>query len=794
MRDWSLSPGSPLFLNLAADYRLCKPDYVNDHIWEAELGSSGAERSMVGIATTYGLRARSMRIFPRFSENNAAVSDPQEFSAKPILRRYYPNFLILEFIPLENLHVTAEFWIPESHAAAGRLVLTNKSNAVRKIQLEVCAALSPLDGQPVVATQQQSVNILAGQTGGIAPVLFLTGGPKHGSGIPLSLAVEMELGPGGSRQFTFATAALDTVEAAFELARRTAARPWEAERARIELLDASQVLDIRTGDPDWDAALMFSQKAAHGLFFSGSEKLPKPSFVNARNPDNGYSPKGDGADYSPAWSGQSPLDAYYMAGILHGAPGATKDLVLNFLSTQNEDGEADNKPGLGGQRGKLLAAPLLATLAWKYYLAARDDAFLAEVYPKLAKFFWAWFSPAHDRNRDGVPEWDHVLQTGFEDNPLFDVWHEWSQGLSVSLVHHPALEAMLYREAKSIGRIAKRLGKPDEETALIQAQAEKLRASITAAWNPNKNFYAYRDYETGLVSTGMVIARKKGAGNMRPKFEAEQPARLLIEIETKNPAAKHPEAEVGEYFSKKKGEIEKLEGHQFQWRAGGLVATTQRTYKRVGRVATLGVDDKDEVVVKTVDTTGEDLTLALPLWAGIPEAQQADELIEHNLTATGRFDHAYGLPLLAETPDAAADLVSNSVHLPWNQLIGEGLLRYGFRAEAAFLTARLMDGVIQSLKQRRSFYQRHHADKGSGLGERNSLQGLAPVGLFMQCLGVQILSATKVKLEGRNFFPWTVTVKYRGLTVVRGAEQTTILFPNGESVIVKDELPCVVEM
>ena len=31
---------------------------------------------------------------------------------------------------------------------------------------------------------------------------------------------------------------------------------------------------------------MFSQKAAHGLFFSGSEKLPKPSFVGARNVDN----------------------------------------------------------------------------------------------------------------------------------------------------------------------------------------------------------------------------------------------------------------------------------------------------------------------------------------------------------------------------------------------------------------------------------------------------------------------------------------------------------------------------
>jgi hypothetical protein len=64
----------------------------------------------------------------------------------------------------------------------------------------------------------------------------------------------------------------------------------------------------------------------------------------------------------------------------------------------------------------------------------------------------------------------------------------------------------------------------------------------------------------------------------------------------------------------------------------------------------------------------------------------------------------------------------------------------------------------------------------------------------MQTLGVAILSPTKVKLEGRNLFPWAVTIKYKGLTVVRGLEQTVVTFPNGESVIVKEEQVCIVEM
>lgn len=794
MRDWSLNPGDPLYLSIAADARLCQPDYLNDHIWEVDLGAGDAERAFVSLYTTYGLRARSMRIFLRFTENNVSITDPNTFVVKPSLRRSYPNFLSLDFVPFENLQVTTEYWVPESHAVAGRVLLTNKSTATRQIQLEVCAALAPLDGQSIIPTQQQLVNILAGQTSGIAPVIFMTGGPKHGSGPYASLILDLELGPGGTRQIAFAEAALDTVATSFELARRSAARPWEAERARIELLNASQTLDIRTGDPDWDAALAFSQTAALGLFFDGGEHLPHPSFVTSRHIDNGFSRKGDGADYPPSWTGQTPLDAYYLGGILHGAPQVMKNLILNFLSTQDEDGEVDGRPGVAGQRGKLLAAPLLASLAWKYFQATGDEAFLAEAFPKLIKFFWSWFSSAHDRNRDGSPEWDNLLQTGFDDNPIFDVWHPWSQGLDISLVHSPSLEAMLHREAKSIEKIARQLGKPAEETVLVTAQAEILRNSLVAAWNPSQSFYSYRDRETKQVSTGRVIAKKRGDGNMRPKDEFETGIRLLVEIQTKNPAARRPEVEISEFFSKTKGEVEVIEGHQFQWRTGGLVATTQKLFTRVGRISVTGLDEKDKIVVKLIDTTGEDLTLALPLWAGVTEEQQANALIGRNLMTADRFDRPFGLPSLTASPDPEADSVSMSVLFPWNQLIGEGLLAYGFRAEATRLTAHLMNAVIQNLKQNRSFYQRYHAEKGTGIGERNSLQGLAPLGLFMQTLGVTILSQRKVRLEGKNLFPWSVTIKYKGLTVARGQEQTTITFPNGESVIVKEETPCVVEM
>ncbi|MGE5378121.1 MAG: hypothetical protein ACM3XO_23925, partial [Bacteroidota bacterium] len=404
MRDWSLAKGDPLSLTLAADSRLSIPDYLNDHTWELMLG--GAEPAALSLRTTYGLRAKSMRIFLRFSENGKSVSDPSAFALPPTVRRFYPNFLVVEYSPLPTIDVSTEYWVPQSNAICGRVTVANKSNSVRRVRLEVCAVLAPIDGQVMTATQFQLVNILAGKASGLVPVLFLTGGPAHGSGPHPSLYIDLELGPGATRQLTWAQAALKELQPSFELARQTAARAWEAERARLEMLNSGQVIEIHTGDRDWDAAFALSQTTALRLFFPPNEHLPHPSIVSVRGPENGYSPKGDGTDYPASWNGQTPYEAYYLASILP-ASSCAPDLFKNFLAIQNEEGMIDGKPSLSGQKGRFLAAPILASLAWKFHERTEDRDYLDQVFPRLLKFFWSWFSPDCDEDRDGLPQWKH---------------------------------------------------------------------------------------------------------------------------------------------------------------------------------------------------------------------------------------------------------------------------------------------------------------------------------------------------------------------------------------------------
>jgi hypothetical protein len=193
--------------------------------------------------------------------------------------------------------------------------------------------------------------------------------------------------------------------------------------------------------------------------------------------------------------------------------------------------------------------------------------------------------------------------------------------------------------------------------------------------------------------------------------------------------------------------------------------------------------------------TGENVTLLAPLWAGIPDANRAQALIGRAVLDAERFDRPFGAPAVPLLAEAEAETVAQSVHLPWNQFIAEGLLGYGFRLEAARLIVHMMNAVIQSLSQSRAFYQRYHSEKGTGIGERNALSGLAPTGLFLQALGVTILSPARVRLEGHNPFPWAVTVSYKGLQVVRGLDdRTEVTFPNGKSVTVTDPAPSIVSL
>jgi len=167
-------------------------------------------------------------------------------------------------------------------------------------------------------------------------------------------------------------------------------------------------------------------------------------------------------------------------------------------------------------------------------------------------------------------------------------------------------------------------------------------------------------------------------------------------------------------------------------------------------------------------------------------------MVENNITNPDRFWWNFGLPACADHDLNSDNDVCHNVYLPWCLFIGEGLLSYGYRRETADLVTRIMNAIIQSLRNEGGFKQYYNAETGEGYGDIDSLWGLAPLGLFLETLGLQIISPWKTRLSGMNLFPWPVTVKFRGMTILRGQEKTQVIFPDGQTLLINDPEPCLV--
>ncbi|MGH2524650.1 MAG: hypothetical protein ACRDH2_19255, partial [Anaerolineales bacterium] len=379
MREWNLTQNGPLALRLAADVRLTPTDYADDQIWELTL--AGGEPPALALRTTYGLRARDMRIFPSFAEGDKVVTDPAEFASPPAVRAFFVNYICIAFEPLPGIGVTADYWCPNSHSVAGRFTLLNQGSEPRRVRVWLSALLKPIENPKNIGPAQLDEFLtLEGHTGNL-DILTVLEGPSEVEPAPYpTLARALTLAPGQPVIVRWAEAARPSpppgparAEASSEnclpmlrdLLRPT--REWDGEFARIELLNAG-LLNIETGDPDWDAAFAFAQTVALRSYVGPTPHLPHPSFIFTRHPDRGYSRLGDGSDHNWQWDGQVATEAYVnLPHIAPIAPDLAKGVIRNWLAVQDEKGFVDWKPGLAGQRNRALCIPLLTTMAWQLY-------------------------------------------------------------------------------------------------------------------------------------------------------------------------------------------------------------------------------------------------------------------------------------------------------------------------------------------------------------------------------------------------------------------------------------------
>ena len=295
--------------------------------------------------------------------------------------------------------------------------------------------------------------------------------------------------------------------------------------------------------------------------------------------------------------------------------------------------------------------------------------------------------------------------------------------------------------------------------------------------------FQYRDHETHSISAGTEILDLSGSGIFSVQREFPTAQRLIFLIQSVDQATRGASLKI----RGRSGEsevIEEIPPKRFTWVNGLGRSTGRQVFTQIDSIEVNGVMKEDQVWVRTPDYTLEDISLLLPLWAGIPDEGQAKLILENAILPT--WLEKYGVPSIPRGMRTEGSVSMGGVLMPWNVLVGEGLLRYGYRKEAAELVRRLMEGVVLNLRTRHDFYSQTDAVNGKALGEAGHLHGMAPVGLFLRTAGIHQLSPERLIIQTGSPFSHAITVKYKGTGVTLTAKDAQITFPSGQSIRVDE--------
>jgi len=804
MQAWHLTAESPLAMRFAADARLKRTDYTDDHAWEITFGDT--EEPFLTFQTRYGGRVSLARLVPMWIVDGRTIYTSAALAERPVLRAFAPSYAKVTAKLTDSLSLTGELFVFESRAAGGRFTLHNQASAPIQVRLDLVAQVvrdqKPID-MNVLSLEDGTEALHMGRAGDLNPILLLENAkapPPRFVATPQApkLIVTLSVPAEGSIAVRWAHSSQrttrDSLQTAFFWLRRA---DWDSELRQIERLSA-QTLTFETGDPDLDAALAFSQHVALRSFINATGSLPNASFVAARIPSRGWSPRGDGSDHSWQWSGQSAgLAATVLPSVAAFAPDLALGALRNFLAVRQSDGFIDNKPGLAGQRAKLLSMPLLASTALALYEQTEDRAFLAEALPILRAFFLRWFAPDQDRDRDGFPEWTNLTHSAYTSNPLFARFQRWAANADISKVESPDLAAYLIAEGRALLRMSALLG-DSIGTEAISGRVAQLEAHLEALWHADLGTYLYRDRDTDQAVRGVNLFRGRGDEAFAAKTHLQPPNRLILRVLGGRDIAPRFSAVIEGVDAKGQHVAETLASSAFTWHYGLGTAVTEKVYAQVNYIRFEGLIRLFNIEVDTVDLFRQNLTQLMALWSGAPSAERAAQIVA-TLTDSERYWRPYGLPVCPINDPAFAadnDGGSGGVWSLWNVLLLEGLLRYGYLNEATELFNRLLSAQIKALRRDRGFREGYNSETGDGLGDVDDLAGIVPIHIFLRLIGVRIINVRRVWAGGTFAFAQPVTLTYGGLRVTRSATGTTVTFPSGKVVeadsawqLIEDELP-----
>ena len=700
-------------------------------------------------AKSYGF----YKIYPRFSEGNTVVCDPADFVSSPSLENFLVNLVEYSYSPLDEILVSAVNWVLDPAVVCGVVRIHNQAKPSRKIRLDLVGHLVlPDKGNRMAAINYQGREILSGQLGDEFPVLFMSGSTSPGKGPFPNLTTELTLAADQIEELTWIAVLGNSTDESMRMLDKVIQLDWAGEISRLKI-KAQGNLQIITGDPELDFAFALSQKQAAGYLMRQYPYKGSQSAIN---------------------NTLSPFQALYLLDVLAPVePQIARMILEGVVERIKEDGL------LSEQNCRILsdlpALPLTAELAWQAHQIGVDSEDIETLLEKLEVSLEYWFSPDNDKDRDGIPELVHPCQLNIIDTRPLKYHPEHPQTGHSLCLESPGLSALLYNDLTRLEYL-KTLYCQGKNPNTTQSKREGLKDFLKKSWNSEKSCFLNRDRDSHLVSPGKLILDDPENGFLVLREIMSLPSRIGFLFQRKSESEQKPEVKLTlhGYDSSGKYRVELINPRQIHWIKNQGWASSDCIYSQVDYLFLEELPRDIQLTVYCPSTMEEDISLLLPLWAKGLDTWEIDCLITNTLFNQNRFLSTYGIRTFPD-PDYAA------VQMPWNVLLGQGLLANNKRNLAADLFSRLMNAILININESGCFFGSYDAKTGQGQGPLNALEGLLPIGYFLKVVGVQINNEREITIEGVHPFPWPVTLHYRGMVIRRNREETRFDFPGEKS-------------
>jgi len=189
---------------------------------------------------------------------------------------------------------------------------------------------------------------------------------------------------------------------------------------------------------------------------------------------------------------------------------------------------------------------------------------------------------------------------------------------------------MLYAECTALLNMADLLGQ-DDGIAWLHARRDLLRIELEHTWSEERSSYSYRDAAVQDSPAGQRLLEINAGGTYPVQESFSSPRRLLLRFHPLDEMTRQIHLSLYGLTPEGPG-TEEIGPRDIHWLHGAGRYTTTHHFTRLIEVAARDFLPGDRCEITTIDFTSEDISLLLPLWAGVPDSDKAKAIIEGPLS------------------------------------------------------------------------------------------------------------------------------------------------------------------